>query len=89
MITRDVTVTFSVRVTLDETKFTPEFMEEFRRDFYKFGTIGDHAMHLAQLAVRGVYALSDWQKDEFVEGYGPIGDMGLSVEIVDQEQELS
>ena len=46
-------------------------------------------MHLAQLAVRGGYALSDWQKDEFVEGYGPLGDMGVSVEIVDQEQELS
>ena len=88
MITKEVTVTFGVQVTLDETKFTEEFLAEFRKDFYNFNSIDDHAMHLAQLAARGVYNLSTFDKTEFVEGYGPIGEMGISVEILDQEQEM-
>jgi hypothetical protein len=89
MATIEVTVTFSANVTLDESKFTEEFMAEFRESFYNFKSIEDHAMHLAQLAVRGVYGLSKYSKNEFVEGYGSIGEMGISVDVFDQEEEIA
>jgi hypothetical protein len=77
-----------VRVTLDETKFTPEFMAEFRQSFYPFDTIERHAEHLGQLVARGVHDLSPYSPDEFVEGYGAIGEMGISAEIVDGDQDV-
>ena len=89
MITKEVTVTFTVEVTMDETKFTREFMAEFRKDFYDLKSIDDHAMHLAQLAARELYSFSKYEPEEFVEGYGPIGEMGVTVEITDQEVEIA
>ncbi len=84
MITKTVQVTFDVKVTVDETKFTPEFMGEFRNCFYPFDTLDDHIKHLAQLAARefitGPYS--------FVEGYGYAEEMGISTEIESQEEEI-
>lgn len=81
--TFDVEVTQFVRVTMDVDKFTPEFMTEFREIFYKFTDIEDHAMHLAQLIARGAAELSPDLPKEFVEGYGQIGEMGISAEVTD------
>jgi len=67
------TVNHEIHVDLDESKFTESFMEEFRRNFYDFQTIEDHAKHLAQLYTRGlVSSMSD-----FIEGYGNPNDMGI------------
>jgi hypothetical protein len=74
-----VEVTQVVTVTLDETKFTPEFMEEFRGHFFDFETIDEHAEHLAQLAARGVIEPSKYS-GEFIEGYGPSADMGITTD---------
>jgi hypothetical protein len=71
---REVEVVQVVRVTMDEAKFTPEFMEEFRRYFYDFTTLDDHAAHIAQLAARGLI-----DTPCFIEGYGPSEEMGISV----------
>lgn len=67
-----VTVTQIVAVTLDESKFTPEFMNEFRQQITNFTTMQQHAEHLGQLYARGVAANGD-----FIEGYGPSDDMGI------------
>ena len=83
-----VEVTQSVRITLDPSKFTPEFMAEFRASFYKFDTLSEHAAHLAQLAARGIAELNRDLPKEFVEGYGPIGEMGISAEVLDCEEEV-
>lgn len=86
--TFEVDVTQRVRVKLDPTKFTPEFMAEFRQSFFRLYEIDEHAEHLAQLAARGVVELSPYLPKEFVEGYGPIGEMGVSAEIISCSEEL-
>lgn len=71
-----VTVTATVRVKLDASKFTPDFMEDFRQHFFPFDTIEEHAEHIGQLAARELYSFG-FNRDEFVEGYGKIGPMGI------------
>jgi len=77
-----VEVNFGVRVLIDETKFTSEFMQEFREYFYDFKTIDDHVKHLAQLEVRGLL------DDEFTEGYGNLSNMGIKVQVIDTTMEI-
>lgn len=80
MKTFEVDVIQTVRVTLDESKFTPEFMQEFREGFYSFEDFHEHAEHIAQLVARGIVDLSD--PDTFIEGYGEARDMGISAKIL-------
>lgn len=87
MITRYVEVRMIVRVTVDETKFTPGFLEEFCRHFYPFDTVDEHLKHLAQLTARGVIEVSEWSKD-FIEGYGRSNDFGIVTQIVNCEEEI-
>lgn len=82
-LSKAVQVTQVVRVTIDESKFTPEFMREFQAHFYPFTSIERHLEHLAQLYARG---LAD--NFAFIEGYGPAKDMGIKFEDVSQCQEL-
>jgi hypothetical protein len=69
------------RVTLDETKFTPEFAEEYERYIGFMDGIEDHARHLAQLEARGI------DTTQFVEGYGETAAMGIKVEDLYRETE--
>jgi hypothetical protein len=87
MLTQTVVVTQDVSVTVDETKFTEDFMQEFRESFFNFDSIDDHLEHLAQLYARGL--VSDWDPEEFIEGYGPMKDMGIKFEIIDQSSEIT
>ena len=75
LVSRSVQVSQVVKVTVDEAKFTPEFMAEFQRDFFPLQTVDDHIEHLAQMYARGV--ISDFPGD-FIEGYGPAKDMGIA-----------
>ena len=68
-----------VEVDLDPSKFTPDFLEEFRLGFYDFTTIEEHAEHIAQLQARGVIDLE--ATSEFIEGYGPSAEMGIAARI--------
>lgn len=81
MITKRVQVTFEVDVTIDETKFDDVFMQEFRNNFFDHDTIDDHIKDLAWNECRG-------QLDGFVEGYGPIKEMGISAKVVFEECEV-
>lgn len=78
MMTFEVEVRQTVKVTLDETKFTPEFMQEFRDSFYQFDDLEEHAAHIGQLAARRII---NGEVYEFIEGYGPAEDMGISVSV--------
>jgi hypothetical protein len=82
--TKEVAVTVTVRVTVDETKFTPEFMAEFRDGLYDFHTLDEHILHLGQLCGRGLVD----NLTEFIEGYGPPADMGIVFEWIDGTEEL-
>jgi hypothetical protein len=81
-----VVVTQVVEVTLNKRKFSPKFLREFREEMYPFETVERHAEHLAQLHARGLYDLESGT--EFVEGYGPASDMGISARVVHWEQEV-
>ena len=64
-------------VTVDETKFTPEFYEEFRSCI---GDIGDDDVltHMGYLAEKFPEGLP--YSDYFIEGYGPANEMGITIE---------
>jgi hypothetical protein len=77
-MTYDVQVTQQIKVTLDITKFTPEFMADFRRSFYPFDTVEEHAEHIGQMVARAVYPEIFPGDDTFIEGYGPANEMGIT-----------
>lgn len=79
---RTVIVTQAVEVEVDESKFTPEWLAEWRTVFYDFTTVEQHIEHIGQLEARGLF------NNEFVEGYGPPSDMGISARVVGQEMEI-
>lgn len=83
-----VRVTQLVRVKLDESKFDGEFLREFRESFYPFDSVEDHARHLGQLVARGIYEASPYSAKEFIEGYGPIGEFGISASVDDVDTEI-
>jgi len=76
---RNVNVTQVIEVEVDESKFTPEFMAEFRRHFYRFVSIEQHLEHLGQLYARGM------APEDFIEGYGNPDDFGIKFEPVDTD----
>lgn len=75
-MTKEIDVLQTVEVTVDEAKFTPEFMEEFRQYLYDFDTVEEHIEHIAQLAARGVI-----ETPCFIEGYGDSQLMGIKAEV--------
>ena len=83
-MTPRVGVTTIVDVTVDEATFTASWMAEFRRHFYDFYTIEDHLGHLAQLYAHEIVD----ESTEFIEGYGPVDDMGIEFEHIGFEIEV-
>lgn len=75
-MTKNVEVIFNVDVTVDETKFTKEFLDNFSKFFQKLDNLQEHIEHIAVLGVNG-------QLSEFTEGYGTLADMGIKVKIND------
>ena len=82
-VTKDIEVTITVRVSVDETKFTPEFMRDFRETFYPFHSLDDHIQHLAQMEAREMIS----GPTDFVEGYGQLDEMGITTRWIDTETE--
>ncbi len=78
-----VEVTQTIEVSLDESKFTPEFLAEFIEMMYDFQTLEQHAGHIAQLHARGLF---DGNADEFIEGYGPADEMGIEARLISQDE---
>lgn len=79
----EVCYSSTYEIEIDESKFTDEFMEEFRQHFFPFYDLEDHAEHIAQMQARGVIDIIS--SPEFVEGYGPSNDMGIKVKFLDAE----
>lgn len=79
--TYEVEVNQIVRVTLDDAKLDDAFMQEFREGFYPFFTIADHADHIAQLVACGICEPTK-HSGEFIEGYGPSSEMGITGEVL-------
>lgn len=71
---RSVKVTVLIDVEIDETKFTPEFMEEYRENFSNYDTLEEHIQQLAYLGVR-----EEPMTNAFLEGYGTMNEMGIKL----------
>lgn len=85
MKTFRVKVTQYIEVTLDETKFTPEFMAEFDDTFFELDGIEGHAEHLGQLYARG--CVPGYADDE-IEGYGEAREFGISFWTLDHDSQI-
>jgi len=70
-----ITVSSPITVGVDESKFTPEFMEAFRKNFFDFDTVQDHMEYLATLYVENGGNFAGW-----IEGYGDPNDFGITFE---------
>lgn len=79
---KQVAFTQVVEVEVDETKFTDEWMTDWRKTFYNFRTVDQHIEHIAQLEARDILNL------KFTEGYGPLKDMGIKAKVIDQTTEI-
>lgn len=91
MKTFKVLVTSEVEVTLDETKFTDEFMKEYQENFSNIQSLEAHAVNLAWLHATGRIDLDYSPKSvysPFVEGYGPAADMGITAKSLWEESEM-
>jgi len=75
-------ITQRVKVDIDETKFTPELMEEFNQSISDYGhgeeALVQHAEHIGRLSVVG---LIDIVPRSFVEGYGYCDEAGISATV--------
>lgn len=67
----------TVTVTLDESKFTPEFMAAFRKSFYDFETVEEHAAFIAEARATGVIHSAY----DHLEGYGRLTEFGVKISI--------
>lgn len=77
-------VTQTIEVAVDESKFTAEFMDQYRKDFYYFESIDDHIKHLAQMYARGI--VHEFTK--FIEGYGNPQDMAIRFTALECQTEI-
>lgn len=83
MSKKTVFVTIEVEVDLDESKFTEQFMQDFRDSFFPIDTIDEHRMHLAQMFARGIY-----DNGSSIEGYGLTESMGIKFDHISTETEI-
>lgn len=83
MITKKVKITQTIEVTIDETKLNQDFMDGFASYMFDFDR-DEHIKHLAQMHAKG---LAD-RPSTFVEGYGPLKDMGIQLRQVSQTEEM-
>ena len=72
-----------IEVSVDETKFTPEFMTAFKATMYPFDSVNHHIEHLAQLYARGIV-----DNQSFIEGYGWASEFGIKFRQLNQEVEI-
>lgn len=69
-----ISVEQTIIVTLDETKFTPAFFDDFNAMIGDIGDIDEHAVNLAGQSVHVDTS------ERFIEGYGPMNAMGIQIE---------
>lgn len=84
-----IEVNRTVNVELKQDAFTHDFMKDFRKDFYPFFTLDEHAQHIAQLVAREVIDEIEGRRgaEQFVEGYGPIGEFVKTALVQDTSME--
>jgi len=84
MIKHSILVAQYIEVTVDETKFTPEFMANFNSHFHHCPTVEDHMKHIAVSFARGIIT----SPSQFLEGYGVLTEFGVKVKREHTDTEL-
>lgn len=74
-MTKTILVEHSIDVTVDESLFTDEFIEAFKKSLYPLDDIQEHIEHIALCMAKGVIH-SD---RDFLEGYGILRDFGVTI----------
>ncbi|QIG68122.1 hypothetical protein EVB55_187 [Rhizobium phage RHph_Y68] len=78
--TYTTTITKTVTISIDETKLTPEIIEEYNDQITWSGnTVEEHLLNIAEHYNRGNW----WSGDTFLEGYGDLKE--FDVKIVNEE----
>lgn len=81
-----ITKTKEVQVTIDETKFDAEFFRQFDESMFYVGEdLDEHMQNLAEKYVNG--DAQGWE-DDFLEGYGPLKDMGVKFKELSSDTEI-
>lgn len=84
-ITKEIKYVAGVEVTVDETKFTEEWLADFRSFMYNFHTIDQHLEHLGQMYARGFI---DDLPGCFIEGYGDTEELGIKFRKIYEDVEI-
>lgn len=66
MNTSNIIVHQNFEITLDESKFTPEFIKVFKESFYNLNTFKEHRDNIAKAYSMGFIRYPNY----FFEGYG-------------------
>ncbi|MDL2172429.1 hypothetical protein [Asaia sp. HumB] len=86
-----VEVSLRVHIKLRDDAFTDKFMEEYRENFSPFYNLSEHANHLGWLVAseRMDEVTKNSGKEQFIEGYGPIGQFVERAEIVSTDTSVA
>ena len=84
-MTKSYEVQQVVRVTVDPSRFTPEFMAAFSESINEKEDISEHMEYIAEMAAKGIV----FSPNDFLEGYGILSEFGIdfSIESVDVFEE--
>lgn len=63
-----------IKVTVDDSKLDGEFNNTFSAMMWDVDCLEDHAAHLAEMEAREMIG-----SDKFVEGYGDLRDLNISI----------
>lgn len=75
--TKELRATGGFTVSVDESKFTEDFFQEFSKYMFPVDSVDDCIDHLGLLFARGVVDGST----KFIEGYGDVAEMGIKFEV--------
>ena len=78
---KKIHVTIEVDISVDETKFTDPFINEFRQKFYPLDYLNDHICNLSEQYALGYISPSD----SIIEGYGKPENFGIKFHSKDVE----
>ena len=79
-----VQITHYIEVEIDENKLTQEFNEQFNKTIGFIDTPEEHLVHIANYFAQ----FDEPYRNYFLEGYGPMNEMGIKVNWVDTQSEL-
>ena len=82
---RTISVVQTIEIEADESKFTPDFLENFNRYFHECPTVEDHLAYIARSYASGIVR----SHRDFLEGYGILTEnFGVKLSCVDVTCEI-